>query len=249
MTTIRKSLSQLLLLASVSPAAYSHSAIDQTALFEECRVIPHIHNYRYNEAQFDACRALVQTDSIHIDAHFYLGRLLYAEGRREEAEELFRTGYAAGSTKAALAYAFINGGYRPGVLRIAEENARAIYREAAYRGDPVAKVLLGLDKQMIEPEPSEEDKITAFNLYQEAAQMGYPVANLYLGEFYLYYCPEETDDCREKSIKYLQQAAAGGVRDAVLRLKAFGKETNGFGPLDDMLYQSPVPEAMILLRP
>lgn len=247
--SVKKTASIVFLATCISPLLYSDYIVDHDTLFEECRAVPQFHSDDFSSAQIEACRELVRSDRVDLEAHFYLGRLLYLNIMHEDAEKLFLEGYHAGSTKAALAYALVTGAYKAGVIGIAEDEARAIFKDAADSGDPVAKVLLGKDLIFREKEPSELDKETAYYLFEQAAQQGYPIANFYLAEFNRYFCAEEGDYCKKVIIEYLWKAAKGGVRDAANHLEARGENIDRFGSLDDMLYQIPDHFSMILLRP
>lgn len=240
-----------LLVFSISAFAKNDSALDLDLAKEKCRTIPAPISVASARIGYEACRTLLSEEEINPDTYFYYGRIHYFWGEMEEAQDAFQQGYAAGSTKAALAYAFMQGSERHGGLGIARDETRLAYQDAADKGDPVAMVLLGMgltESEEIPASISRQDRAASQTLFNKAAEQGYPVAHFYLGLHYLYGCTRQQQHCSEQAMNHLSAAASGGVRDAMEILEFHDEQASGVSA-PDMAYEHTTPEYLIFHRP
>ncbi|MBI3899440.1 MAG: sel1 repeat family protein [Gammaproteobacteria bacterium] len=197
-----------------------------------------------------ACQALLTADFKDPDVHFYLGRLLLQSiyGGKEKTHENqnkavqeFRLGRAAGSTKATTALASLIDGDIPLIPSKNPWNeSRALYEEAAARGDPIAQVeaafKIGANpngdmRDLRLPTPEEYQRI--LDLLQRASAQGNPKADYYLGMFYAYdsFADKSFKDV-PRGVKYFKQAARkahGDIRkQAVDELKHLGQNVSSY---------------------
>lgn len=240
-----------LLIFPFSAFAKNDRTLELDLAKEKCRTIPAHISVASARIGYEACRTLLSEKEIDPDTYFYYGRIHYFWGEMEEAQGAFQQGYAAGSTKAALAYAFMQGGERHGGLGIARDETRLAYQDAADKGDPVALVLLGMDlteSKEIPANISQQDRAAGQTLFNKAAEQGYPVAHFYLGLHYLHGCTRQQQHCSDQAMNHLRAAASGGVRDAVEILEFHDEQAIGMSA-PDMTYEHTTPEYLIFHRP
>ncbi|MBI3897015.1 MAG: sel1 repeat family protein [Gammaproteobacteria bacterium] len=183
--------------------------------------------------RINACESLLKGNK-DPDLHFYIGRLSYSLGMDKKAIEQLRLGRNAGSAKATTALAWM---VESNDLSAKEAGGefRALYEEAAARGDPIAQVRLAHIIRANSENPI--DRVRAIALLEKAAAQGDVEANYWLGWHYSHFAegPDGNFEPADKvrALQHYERSARGGFERAVDELKRLGKDVSGYRVLSE----------------
>ncbi|MBI3899491.1 MAG: sel1 repeat family protein [Gammaproteobacteria bacterium] len=260
-------------LTVIAPADAAESSTTQDGRWILCRTVPaksampHHVGREYKKfhgewsRQLDACQALQKEDFKDPDLHFYMGRLLNKLNKVDEAIEQFQLARAKGSTKGITALAFLMWSNEIPTKKIGVSQ-RALYEEAAQRGDPVAQIkladllmsnIMGMKNDPDDsPYPLAESQKQKYQqqiikLLQQASAQGNVIADYELGyQYSLLQIEHPKDDAIKKLAEHhLDKAAKGGVRDATIELRRlYHRDIAQYGDPEKMPYQTTFIDAL-----